>query len=602
MTDMATDLGALLRQSLKMTPEEMAEFRAKAKAEAEAVEEGGLQPVSNSADFKRIKALPQREWNHYQQPEFVEAATQALKRPDGTMTLKPVQAAALIEFQRHLGMIGLIGTGKGKALLSFLLKQVLEGGPHVAVILVPPSLVEQSHRVFAAMNKHWVLDSGNTHIVSYSTLSSTTRGDILDKLKPTIIIPDEAAKLRNPKSARSIRVYRYLDLNPSCFFCPLSGTMTVKGLKDYQKLLKYAMRRAVQTGMPVPDFYPTLKEWGSAIDSNVKEELRRPPGVLRQFCQGEEEPTRVGFRRRLISTPGIVATGFDEEKLPPLVINCRPLELSAKVKAAISIMEETWTRPDGEEFSDILSLTKTVRELSCGFWYKWIWPGGEADLEWMKARSNWHKTVREKLKHPGPGMDSPLHLFNAADRGAWKTPHFEPWKAVKGRYGAEGPPTEAQWLDSSFMVNDALAWGRKEPGIIWYWYDAVGKEISKRGNFPLYYTSDQGGALLDEKGDRTIVVSMHSFREGQNLQHSFWRNLITTPTASGDMLEQIIARTHRDGQEEDEVIVDMYLHTDSYLAAFTQAHRDALYMQETLGNPQKVLAATKTFEGFDAVT
>jgi len=593
-----TDLSALLAASLNLTAEQMAEFRKKAKSEAAAVEEGGLQPVSISNDFKRIAALPRREWNWFHQTEYIDAATQALKTPHGEMTLKPAQAAALLEFQRYHALVGLIGTGKGKALLSFLLKQVIN--VRVAVILVPPSLVEQTSRVFVAMAKHWQLDSGNTHVVSYSTLSSPTRGDILERLKPDIIIADEAAKLRNPTSARSIRVYRYLDLNPHCYFCPLSGTMTVRGLKDYQKLMKYAMRHGVETGMPIPEYYPTLREWSSALDSNVKDFQRRPPGALRQFCIDKEEPTRVGFRRRLISTPGVVATGFDDEELPALVISKRHLELPEKVKHAIQTLEKEWMRPDGEEFSDILKLVKTVKELACGFWYKWVWPNGEPDLEWIDARAKWNSAVRERLKHPGPGMDSPLLLYNAAMRGAWKTPFFEPWVKVKNRHGAEGPPTEAQWIDSNFMVGDAAAWGKQQPGIIWYLHDALGQEIAKHGNFPIYGAGKEAGTgLLDEKGDRTVVVSMHAHKEGKNLQHAFHRNLITTPPSSGDTLEQVIARTHRDGQPEDEVLVDMYLHVVRFEAAFAQAYKDAIYMEQSLGNPQKVIAATKTFEGFD---
>lgn len=612
-----------------MTPEQLRAAQARAKEEQADVEKGKRKPVGVSADFERIRLLSERPWNYFQREEFVDAATETLRTPEGTMRLRPVQAAALIEAQRVVemgakGTANLMGVGSGKALVSMLLGTVLNS--QKCVLLVPPSLVEQTTRVYNQMRKHWqVMPSHQFFIVSYSTLSSPKNGDILERIKPDLIIADEASALKNRSAARTKRVLRHLHLfKPK--FCILSGTLTTRSLKDFQHL----MEKVFGDLSPVPSHWPTLGEWCEALDSNVHESQRRPPGALLKFrneeSQVEEdraleqsdtgalsqhEIARIAFRTRLVSTLGVVATAADRLGTS-LVFSKRPLELSPKVQHAMNLLQETWERPDGEAFSDVLELAAVERELSCGFWYRWVWPKDKegrdiVDNEWLDARKNWNKAVRTRLTHAGPGIDSPLLVFNAAMRsyndrhgqrardGLPRFEHeaFEPWLKVKDR---PVPETVPVWVDEYFMVDDAVAWGREKPGIIWYAHSAVGEKIAARGGFPHYGPGKKASEqILDETGNRTIVVSMNAHSEGKNLQTAFWRNLFTTPFASGKLAEQVIGRTHRPGQPEDEVTVDIYLHTQSFQRSWASAMRDAHYMQTLLG-PQKLVYGTKTFE------
>jgi len=57
-----------------------------------------------------------------------------------------------------------------------------------------------------------------------------------------------------------------------------------------------------------------------------------------------------------------------------------------------------------------------------------------------------------------------------------------------------------------------------------------------------------------------------------------------------------LGRTHRPGQQADEVTIDVYRHTIEMRAAMTKALRDANYQESTTGNRQKLLAATYTFQ------
>lgn len=472
------------------------------------------------------------------------------------------------------------------SLVSYLLPVVMDLNP--VLLLVPASLVEQTKRQVAVMAKHWKLDTQNLHVLSYSMLSSPRQSEILETLKPALIIADEASNLKNRQSVRTKRFRRYMHENPGTRFVPLSGTLTSRSLKDYAHLAEFALR----DNSPVPLSWPVLQEWCQALDSDVPDHLRKPMGVLSRFAESPADDARAAFRRRLIATPGVVATA-ESELGTSLIFNSRTLTLPENVEHALAKMAATWQRPDGEMFSDILEFARAARQLSCGFWYKWLWPNDEPDWEWLTARAEWHVAVREKLKRSEPGMDSPLLLFNAAAQGRWSCPEFAAWAAVKHR---PLPPVEAQWVNDTFLIDDAVAWGKEEPGIIWYEHDAVGQKIAERGGFKFYAAGKQASSeILDETGKQTIVASIRAHGEGKNLQVAFGRNLITSPPSSGKTWEQTCGRTHREGQPRDEVTVDLYLHTASFTSAFHQARMDADYIQTTTGNRQKLVYGTYAF-------
>jgi hypothetical protein len=54
-------------------------------------------------------------------------------------------------------------------------------------------------------------------------------------------------------------------------------------------------------------------------------------------------------------------------------------------------------------------------------------------------------------------------------------------------------------------------------------------------------------------------------------------------------MEQLVSRTHRSGQEEDEVLVDFYHHTEPAKNAVATARGDARYIEETTNVTQRLL-------------
>jgi hypothetical protein len=78
-------------------------------------------------------------------------------------------------------------------------------------------------------------------IVPYSILSQPGRADLLEELRPDLIMADEAHYLRHRTSTRTKRVLRYLGNHDECTFLAVSGTLTSRKLEDYAHLAEGAL-------------------------------------------------------------------------------------------------------------------------------------------------------------------------------------------------------------------------------------------------------------------------------------------------------------------------------------------------------------------------
>lgn len=548
---------------------------------AEAYARGG---VPKSFETDRVFALPRRKWTSPEMSEAARILTAQFRVPGGTDDLRPLQAVALVEASECNGLFAPLAVGLGKTLVCLLLPEIMQA--RCAVILVAPQLRDQllNHDI-ARYSKHFRIDMSRIHVVAYSTLSIESGAEELEKLNPDLIIADEAHNVRNRTATRTKRFLRYFKAHPDTRFCALSGTMTTRSLRDYAHLTELALRK----NSPLPCDYRVLNDWADAIDAPEDELFQgMQPGVLTELCK-ENESLRSGFRRRLVETAGVVATS--EENLGvSLSIFKREIVIPDLVNVALSGLRKTWCRPDGEELQDVLEYARVARQIAAGFYYRWVWPGGEPDYEWLEARANWHRWVRDFLQRRAkPGIDSPMLVARAVKEGKIDSPFWNAWEAVKDR---PEPPTEAVWIND-FLPRNAGALA--VPTIVWYEHDAVGHKISEL--YPEYPLIDGGedaalGKLATRSDPPSIIASIKAHGHGKNLQ-AWSRMLFTSCPGSGTVWEQALGRCHRQGQKADEVEAYVYLQTKEVYASWNRAKKDAEYVEETTGSKQKLNYANK---------
>jgi len=515
--------------------------------------------------------------------------------------LRRVQAQALLEAPRVGGLLAPIGTGHGKELTTFLMPMVMPGC-RVAVLFIPANLLPQFQVEWSYYGAHWRLPNlaGGRwfrvglpvlHVVSYNKLSSQEATNLLERIRPDLVILNEAHNLKDPKSTRTGRFLRYFEEHPRTRLVALSGTFASKSIKDYAHL----SRLALGEGSPLPLAHHVVEEWGTALDPG---KVVAPPGALEQLCEPGEH-VREGFQRRRNSTRGVVAT--EESALDkPLIIRERKLgAVPAQILAFIELAH-AGERPDGEQFQEQLQSVACARQLSAGFFHRWRYPRGEPPElieKWFARRKEWNKEVWEELKgERREHLDSPGLLTKAAIR-AHMTPPYEgdkpvwhagTWSEWAEIHAAVQPEPQVVRV-SDFLVRDAAEWARSRVGIVWVEYPELGERIAKAAGVPFYGGGKAASeAILRETGKRSVVASIKAHATGKNLQQ-FSRNLVVTPPSDGAMWEQLLARTHRPGQQAPCVELEVCLHTQNYVEAFALAHERARFVQQTDGQLQKIL-------------
>ena len=532
-------------------------------------------------DMERVIGLPVVE-----HAEGGSKWTDTLRHDPAGPALRPIQERALTEIARGGGLFGAIGVGHGKTLIGLFAGTVLQAKR--PLLLCPPPLVDQMLTDADEWRKWYTFTP--PAVVSYGILSTAKGTHLIEDYKPDLIIADEAHSLRRPTSARTKRVARYLRQNPGTAFVALSGTMTSKSLFDFAHLLEWATRE----NCPIPGSYRSREQWAAVLDTEGEADrdawigfwplVRWAFGALRLPDDEESRKTtaRRAFQKRLDKTAGVVLTtsGSCDASLylAPAFVN-----IPDGVRRCLAHLQNTWSLPDGTPLADGTAYARAARQLSAGFYYVWEWPGGLADLEWLDARSAWSRAVSHVLRYQSrAGLDSPLLVSQWVEAGngsaelrtAWAA-----WSSVKHR---PAPPTRAVWVDP-FLVDFAESWqaSQASPPLIWYASKAMHDALKSR-KIPTYGEGD-----TPPPPGTVAAVSVAVFSKGHNFQA--WQNqIILEPPSSGAIFEQLIGRTHRQGQTAGSVWVHIMQHARPFRKAVNKAQIEAQYIEATTGQRQKL--------------
>ncbi|MBW2672100.1 MAG: hypothetical protein JRD89_01625 [Deltaproteobacteria bacterium] len=547
--------------------------------------------VSRTAETDRIARLPSRRWQDDQQA--LTALGLALRHTFGKagcdMTLRPPQVAALEELHDLEGLMAPIRVGGGKTLISFLGASILQCKR--PLLLVPAKLRDKTHREYKELSKQWLLRP--VKVLSYEMLGRERGEAILREYAPDLIIADEAHRLKNRKAAVTRRVSRWFKEHPETHFMGMSGSFMVRGIKDYAHLVAWAMPEGLR---PIPQTWGELNDWAEAIDPNIKPEARLQPGVLLQYASDSEleklakgeidslTVARGAYRRRFTSTPGVVATeeGFEGASLQVYSIDPG---MDEKPLAVLKGVRDLWEMPDGWAFMEAAEMWRHARELACGFWYKW---DPRPPPDWMLARKEWAAFARDALSNNRRGLDSEMQVARACARGELSGVEYQAWKSIRDSFKPNSVPV---W-EAESVVNAAADWlnSGDSPGICWVEHTAFGVKLAEKTGLPYFRQGGQANGVAIEDATGPIIASIASNSEGRNLQ-GWARNLLTSPMAGGSAYEQLLGRTHRDGQEADAVTFGLNLAVIEQWAGVQKALQESVAIEHTTGQAQKLLYA-----------
>lgn len=625
--------------------------------------------VPMSSELRRIERLRRRVMAPEDLQWLADEMTVRLKKPRGTMRLKPVQAWALYELGTIGGLFAPITVGGGKTLISLLAPIVMRS--HRPLLIVPAGLVEKTKRDKEVLEQHWHLPLF-IRIMSYEWLGrvqagadpATGRKGALEEWDPDLIVLDECHRAKNNRNAavarRITRFFRDQKKNKRALVvganghrnevrelhaAALSGTVTKRSILDYAHILTWCLPAQL---LPIPTHWHDLAMWSEALDEKKGDFAPMDPGALEILCVDDADrelwktdrqtAARKTFRRRLVETPGVVAT-HETQVDASIVVRGLKCDVGPAVDAAFDHLRSHWETPDGWTIPDGMTLARHARELSLGFFYVW---DPRPPVEWEMPRKAWHAFVRKVLKHSRT-LDSELAvrksvasdlepklpeqwracmrelLLPPADRkkrvlgteqrveysaqlvavvGALTKDEDElegwvsglQWKGVQDTFV---PNTRPVWIDAS-ACEFAAKWADKNVGILWSEHKCVGERL--RDEFGLSYYGRKGldvsGKFIDNHDTKSsLVASRPANSEGRNLQ-GWNKNFILSLLPNGARNEQLLGRTHRPGQFADEVTFEFLVSCREHLEALDQATNDARYIEHSTGSPQKLLLAT----------
>lgn len=490
------------------------------------------------------------------------------------------------------------------------------------------------------------------HFVPYSLLQNPKSTTLLATMNPDLIICDEAHSVSSKKSTRTNRLINYLEDRDHVRFCAWSGTLVKKSIKDQAHLMSFALG----LGSPMPIDDDDVEAWSAVFDPSPVPDTETVTaqklygafdhgGRQRKWYErgGVNDGVRQGYRQHVLETPGVLSTRESSVGCS-LPLYQRTVKLPESVRKALSDVRTLMKRPDGEELVEATEIAACARNVASGFYYFWAFPGTPCTCapnvfaeeqrcshcqfiaEWYRRRTAWNKELRRRLEKFEPHLDSPLLCTNAARRAhegcscgwqpeklvkgdvhrhtrkngdlceypVWATETWEFWEEIKDQ--VVHVPRVA-WIDD-FFARDAAEWAREHRGIVWCQSSAFGRKVAELAGIKYHGGGPNAEAeILAEKGDRSIVASLKAHGTGRDgLQHKFWEQYFPEPMASGDAWQQTLGRLARPGQEKDSVESWVARHSDEVRDAFSNALRDAEFIESVTGNKQLLLATDRDFD------
>jgi hypothetical protein len=493
-----------------------------------------------------------------------------------------------------------VRTGGGKTLIAAASIAIMR--PKRPLLVVPASMLVDAEETWRRLHQHWRIPTfEDVSVLSYEKISSPGSGaktlpdgqqiypDIIQRLRPDMVVLDEAHRFGDVSAAGTRRVGRYLEGHPETIVVAMSGTLIRRSLSDAAHIMYWALRDR----SPLPREWKELQAWSDATDPRPSKGKRTDPGALlshmppglrtayetADFSEDARGAVCELIGQRILETAGVVGSADGPLQIPadlkPYYVQNEDEAIEQEYVRLLEGDEENdrpaWALADGTLLADAQSLARPLNTLSFGF-YQIQDPAPPE--EYKQASSAWASAVRNTIKYlPGLNLDSEFMVRDAVERGILPE-HAETlaaWRQAKLDYsaatGLREPPSKPVWI-SDEVVEEVRRFLKDGPAYVWVSWRALGERLSKDLGLPYFSggkTDASGRHVTRLKNGESAVLSMAAVGTGtdglqaKGISRQLW---LCAPQ------EQALARVHRPGFTGEKVENFVYCGSGSCLARF----------------------------------
>lgn len=456
-----------------------------------------------------------------------------------SVTPRTWQSVALRTWCSLSGVFVNAGVGSGKTLVG----AALAATGSRALVLLPAAALRQTEQMYR--------NYGATGVTfcSYTKLQRAESAELLETLKPDVLVLDEAHSLRRVfTNSAAKRIDRYLVANPAVRVAVLTASMQSQSILDWGHLANWALRQY----SPVPRL--------RAAREQLAERLERDPAA------------REAFRAKLEGHPGMVGASLDAEYQGRV-------ELSVVRREPALVLPPTWETPSGFLVESAAHAAEVERQLAWGFYHD-VDP--RPSDGYVAARRAWGGVVQRAVDQ---GLADTEFQVRALRPEAYAR-----WAAAQA---AEGPLAEpvAVWAGEPLRVPPLYGRDRSPgPTLVWAGHRALQERVAAEFGAPLFREgarSADGTYLPDYRGPAAVASNAACY-QSLNLQH-FSHSVFLQPEADPEWWKQAIGRTARQGQLAARVTADLVVSCPADERALRSAIERASLVYETTGKRNPLL-------------
>lgn len=437
------------------------------------------------------------------------------------------------------GVISLTGVGSGKLLQSVLIGPVLKK-KNVLLIVPLKSLEDTKREIIRWTTAIPEIAKQNLQVVASNELSLQKTKDVLFHFNPSIIVIDEAQDFKDIDAARTKRLLKYLVNNLSCRLFVLSATLITPNVKDYFHLVYFVCRDNsplsyyTETVDAYQALYDNELERGNVLQTYIFNTLNRFPG----------KTARDKLSYRLYQTKNIVSSKEQSTNVD-LILTEFSYD-SPLINAAIAKLAEDWQDPSGRLLVNIVEKTVVEDFLNVGLYPTYEYSlASEQKTKFFELRRECEKILRTNIKYLRT-VDSVRELKMLAAEKVIKEKDIRimsEYEDAKKEYSVKVTIVE---LDVVPLINRLKKFMQDfDNCIFWVQHIEVGKMLSRYLGIPFL----NGKKREPDERQRHIILSVKAYYAGKNLQA--WNvNVLVEYTSNALIIEQLIGRTHRQGQQK----------------------------------------------------